>query len=535
MNNTPSAGEIVRATILHGIEQEYGGGRECATPAAQPVAGGDSQSAASRFNVVLPLKDGRCLAFNTLSGTFAVWSAAEVETYRRAEQGQYKVGDADLTEFVAGGYLIPAAVDELAALEQRYKAVRFDSARMLVTIIPTTSCNFACDYCFQGLEKPHIKMSDEVQHAFLSFLAKQLPRLQHFNVVWFGGEPLMGLATIRSLSRRMLLMCRKARVKYDAFIVTNGYFLTPEVARELFSLRVTSCQVTFDGPAMLHDQRRVLLSGRGTYETIVDNLRQVIEQVPMQVSARINIDDRNAGQVRELLDDLAARGFGGRQNFGVYFAPIEAITEPCHACSQVQIGKTAYGQLEAELYRYAVERGLCGLPKPSLFVGNCQAVRPNGLLLGANGDLHKCWDTMHEPELKVGTIFEPEKLAENPIFQRWLGWTPFANPVCRGCKILPMCTGFCAYKFVHPEKTRGEAGSLPCPSWKFNFNERIFLRAEKMGFVRREDIADQDLATSAASVGANHNVTDFPSISGGRRPFPIPVAARAAPAIECNP
>ncbi len=527
MSNTATAAEIVRATVLNGMQQDRCSCDTTCEERSKPITEMQASqiAAPSRFNVLIALKDGRSLAYNTQTSSFAVWTAAEVASYRRVERGELHMGEPDLKDFVTAGYIVPAEVDQIQAFEEIYKGARFDPFRMIVTIAPTTSCNFACDYCFQGVDKPNTKMSEEVQDAFIEFLAKRLPRLKSLSIVWFGGEPLMGMAIIRRLSRRMLILCRKARVKYDAFIVTNGYFLDAKVARELYSLRVTSCQVTFDGPAAHHDQRRHLTSGRPTFEHIVENLRQVLDEVPMQVSVRVNIDERNAGGVRNLLDDFVSRGFSKRQTFGVYFAPIEAITESCQSCAQVEIGKSAYARMEAELYRYAVERGLCGLPKPSLFIGNCQAVRPNGLLLAANGDIHKCWDTMHDPELKVGTIFAPDKLAEHPLFKRWMEWTPFENNVCRNCKILPICSGFCGYKFVHPNRTHGEAGVLPCPSWKFNFNERIFLRAEKMGMVRLEDIADEDLLTTAAGVGANHNMDDFSSISGYHRPFPIPVVA----------
>lgn len=538
MSTTLSAGEIVRAMIQRDIEDERGsGGRQRTEPRPSTIRNPNATAQPSRFNVRIPLKDGRLLAYNTLSGAFAIWSQEDVALYDLALAGVLQLGDERLRDFAAAGYLVAEdAETQLDQLNQRYQSTRFDSGTLTVTIAPTSACNFACDYCFQGLDKPNHKISKEVQDAFIRYLASRLSQLKQLSIVWYGGEPLMGLAAIRSLSKRMLALCKKARVKYSAFIVTNGWYFTREVAAELYSLKVNSAQITFDGPAMYHDMRRPLLTGRPTYERIVTNLREVVEQVPIRISVRVNIDERNKDQVRELLDDLTTRGFGGRSNFGIYFAPVESITEPCHGCSQVNMGKQAYGRMEADLYRYAVERGLCGLPKPSLFMGNCQAVRRNGLLLAANGDLHKCWDTMHDPSLKVGTIFETENIEAHPLFQRWMQWTPFANPVCSSCKILPICTGFCGYKFVHPDKTRGEAGSLPCPSWKFNFNERIFLRAEKMGLVRRDEIADEALATTISSVGANHDVLGFELITAAAKLQSIPIVlgtpSRAEARIE---
>ena len=257
MTATLTPGEFIRAAVMRGIAEddqrrssdESSQVRLAVESPAEPAAG-------SRFNIVLPLKDGRKLAYNTQSGAFAVWSVDEATLFERVTNDEVPVNDPALKDFVDGGYVVSSNVDQLAAFQEIYNGTRFDPVSMIVTIVPTSACNFSCDYCFQGLDKPNTKMSDVTQDAFIAFLAKTLPRLKNLSIVWFGGEPLMGLATIRTLSRRMLVMCRKARVKYDAFIVTNGYFLTGEVARELYSLRVTSCQVTFDGPANYHDQRR---------------------------------------------------------------------------------------------------------------------------------------------------------------------------------------------------------------------------------------------------------------------------------------
>jgi len=54
-----------------------------------------------------------------------------------------------------------------------------------------------------------------------------------------------------------------------------------------------------------------------------------------------------------------------------------------------------------------------------------------------------------------------------------------------------MCAGFCQHKFLYPEETRGEMGALPCPPWKFNVGEYLFLRAEEAKLVKRADWDDE--------------------------------------------
>lgn len=447
--------------------------------------------AQSRYTIRVPLRGGRSLAYNGLSGALSVWSAEEVSAYERIGGGASRAEIAEGTwgDLSRGGYVVDEGVDELAILHRHYLTHRFRSDLMTLTIAPTLACNFGCDYCFQGSDKPGETMGADVQDAIVDFARLAAPRIKTLGVAWYGGEPLLRRKVIEALSDRLIELCRSRGINYEASMVTNGYLLDAEAARSLYARRLVQAQVTLDGDHADHDKRRALLSGKGTFTRIADNLKEVVEAVPqLMISVRVNIDGRNGGEIRSLLDDLAARGLGGRRNIKVYFAPVEAITEGCHQIAEDCLTKTEYGQLEAELYRHGFSLGLTQLPYPPRFHGTCAAVKPKGFVIAPNGDIHKCWDTISWPDRKVGTVFEPQKLADDPHARAWLRWTPFDNETCKNCKLLPNCAGACAYKFVHASLTRGEAAVLPCPSWKYNIKERLLQRAVAMGAIAQDDI-----------------------------------------------
>ena len=443
----------------------------------------------SKYNISVPLKTGRRLVYNSLSGASAVLGVNETIALKEVERGtsQDELSAQVLAELEYGGFIVADDVDELKSLERAYNAHRFDPRQATLTIAPTMACNFGCDYCFQGQDKPNETMSSEVQDAIVNMIAHANPVLRNVGVAWYGGEPLLRKHVIESLSDRLISACKSKGFSYSASIVTNGYLLDVETAGTLASRGVTTAQITIDGTPEIHDTRRHLLGGQGSFERIVSNLCDVVDVVPMTYSIRINIDDRNAKNIRELLDRMAGLGLGHRTNLKVYFAPIEAITEGCYVVEDVALGKSRYGELEAELYRYVYDAGLTALPYPPRFHGTCAAVRPGGIVILPNGDLHKCWDTVSQPDRKVGTIFRLAELAENELVGKWLRWTPFDNHTCRNCKLLPNCAGACAYKFIHADATRGEAAVLPCPSWKYNINERLLQRAEAVGEIARDE------------------------------------------------
>lgn len=463
---------------------------------------------ASRYTISIPLKAGRCLAYNSLSGGLAVWESPEREVYEQIRAGQEFPPDCDpiVSELMYGGYVVEEAVDELNILQRQYEAHRYNPRTMTLTIAPTMACNFGCDYCFQGQDKPTQSMSQAVQDGIIKMIERAVPRIKALGVAWYGGEPLLRRGIIESLSDRIIALCDAHGIKYDAMIVTNGYLLTQEAAQSLVQRRVTAAQVTLDGTPEYHDSRRYLLSKKGSFERILKNLKQVVDTVPLPISVRVNIDDRNHGDIRTLIDHMAAEGLGHRNTLKMYFAPIEAITEGCHNIQDVTLSKSQYGQLEAELYRYGYQMGVTSLPYPPRFHGTCAAVRPGGFVILPTGELHKCWDTVSSPERSIGTLFDLDALIKSDLMFRWLRWTPFVNETCRNCKLLPNCAGACAYKFVHAESTRGEAAVLPCPSWKYNIKERLLVRAVAMGAVTVDDYNLDEVRTDPSQLCADVHV-----------------------------
>jgi uncharacterized protein len=474
---------------------------------------------ASRYNILVPLRAGRTLAFNGASGALAIWTEDETDVYSRVGVADGDSPDPVLRSLAYGGFILRDDIDEVKALRQRYDAVRDDSRQMILTIAPTMVCNFGCDYCFQGIDKPSGTMSADVQDAIVALVARTSD-LKRLHVAWYGGEPLLAAGVIDSFSTRLISTASEMGLDYDAMIVTNGYRLTQAVARMLVTRRVRTAQVTLDGAAEDHDQRRHRLGGGGSFDRIIDNLQAVVAEVPeLHISVRVNVDARNVDGLRALLALLVSRGFARRPHFDLYFAPVEAITEGCHSVSDSCLSKAEYARLETELMALAFDAGLSSLPYPPRMRGICGALRPNGFVVLPTGDVHKCWDTVAMPHLKVGTVFRPDELRSDARSSEWSQWSPFENAVCSACKILPNCAGSCAHKFINQTQTRGEAAVLPCPSWKDSINERLVLRAERTGVISSGDYDSAAIRTDRRELCPTEHEPG--SIGTARRRLPL--------------
>jgi uncharacterized protein len=387
-----------------------------------------------------------------------------------------------LKVLAGGGFIIRPQRDQLLEVRNRFEYKRRDKEHLIITLATTLGCNLACGYCFQGHDKSFRKFSDSAREGLIGYVRKKASELKSLSLVWYGGEPLMNQSEIWRTSKELRQIVEEFGLSYNATIITNGYLLTEEIARRLLEEGVTTAQVTIDGTEASHNRMRPHISGRGSYAKIMENLRSVVFNTDLRIDMRVSSDVENSSGVRELLQELADAGLGRRKNFGVYFAPIEAISEGCSSYESMSLPKRAYAALEVELTELAISLDLHGRGQFGQDRGLCQATRPSDIVIAPNGDLHKCWDTISFERLKVVNISDAdfeEKLTEN----QWSEWKASDNAICASCKILPICGGACAFKHVHSEQQSGEAASLPCISLKFNLAERLFQIAVAAGVV----------------------------------------------------
>jgi uncharacterized protein len=439
----------------------------------------------SQYNLVLERGD-RVWVHNGLSGRVVA-----VETSEWREVGLFLEGASSrattetLRDLTVARMLVNDDLDEVALLEKRYRAGVADRTSFALTIVTSLGCNFDCPYCFQV--KPKAILDDETVGLLVEVLEEQLATIQRFHVTWFGGEPLLATDRIYSLSEAFLERCEKADVSYDASIVTNGYLLTPDVARRLRDCHVESAQITLDGPAETHDLMRPLRSGRGTFDVILDNVVACADLLP--ISIRVNLDTHNVAAYEQLLDTLVDRGLSGRVsvNPGQIVAYDEGIGAPSETYRPRCFTLPEFADVEREFLAAAYQRGLAEPQLPGPVSTPCTAVRENELVVGANGELYKCWDSVGNQQEVVGHLrswHDP-----NDRVLKWLHYDPFSDQDCRSCIALPTCMGGCA----HHQMTN--PGDAKCSTFRLT---------------HRRQVEEYAAATEAAG-----------TLSGARRELPI--------------
>ena len=217
--------------------------------------------------------------------------------------------------------LIADDLDELELLRARYLNSQSNNKSLALTLVPSFGCNFDCPYCFE--DKHPSVMNENIQEAVLRLVDDRLSKIDQLTISWFGGEPLVGKKALVRLSHAFIERCQRFNVKYTASIITNGYLLTEQTCQQLKKARISSAQVTIDGPPEVHNRMRPLVDGSGTFWQIITNLHHAIKY--FSVGLRVNLDAENVHDAEALLQILASEGFSGK--IGVYPGQIIAIKD----------------------------------------------------------------------------------------------------------------------------------------------------------------------------------------------------------------
>lgn len=171
-------------------------------------------------------------------------------------------------------------------------------------ICPTMNCNFDCRYCYEAGRRHSGSMSQETIDNVLEFVKKRIKETNtnRLFVKWFGGEPTLEINTINKLSKGLIEICDEYNIPYRAYIQTNGYLLNQEIINTLEENKVKAFEVTIDGNKKTHDKLRVLNSGQGTYEKIMNNLSSI--KTNMDIEIRCNLYKDNFNAFYDLMKDV---------------------------------------------------------------------------------------------------------------------------------------------------------------------------------------------------------------------------------------
>lgn len=152
----------------------------------------------------------------------------------------------------------------------------------LLTLQVTQQCNLRCEYCaYSGIYKNRThsnkRMSFETAKKAIDFFLSHSRDSDNIGFGFYGGEPLLEVPLIEKCIDYISKNVEGKEVNYA--ITTNGTLLSNSVI-DFLKENQFLLAISLDGSKEEHDKHRKFASGKGSFDTIMNNIRKLKEKYP---------------------------------------------------------------------------------------------------------------------------------------------------------------------------------------------------------------------------------------------------------------
>jgi uncharacterized protein len=356
------------------------------------------------------------------------------------------------------------------------------SKALSITILPTSNCNFRCEYCFEPDELRTKPMAKEVQDDIVKFVERDIKEygVKYVKIDWYGGEPLLCKNTVINLQERLNKVCKENGAEMKRCeMISNGILLDKNTSDELVRVGIKSIQITIDGMEETHNRRRFCPANpNNNFNRIIDNIKNVNKE--LKIGIRINSDNSNRQEAYDLVKYLNRIGVWPHRFHHIYVADTTKSLCREHNTDSL-FNRKEYIRFNLDFKFWLVKfynevtnskKAQYKFEYPTKFQSGCgYTAQNNSWVISPEGGVYRCWEA-------IGYRKEIETLSN--ILEKNIDIRPLAEQDhikeiekiewgCHSCKLFPVCNLLCPYA--------PDAVSLKriCPDWKFDL-EQIFVK-----------------------------------------------------------
>lgn len=220
-------------------------------------------------------------------------------------------------------------------------------------------------------------------------------------------------------------------------IVTNGTLFSKQRGQEL-SPYVNSVQITLDGMKETHNKMRPYPNGRGTFDIILKNLVDNVDQYKERIVLRSSVNESNVDSVKYLLEHLKEeyglhKMLGGVSFEYIFPTQVSINSGKVHKLDQHK------SKLLLEIYTHAVELGY-KIGNPLIF-GPCMASHAYSFAVDERLNIYKCPGFLYStPDGYIDN--DGNLVITNSRYYSLIN----LEPSCAfNCKFGPICYGGCKW------------------------------------------------------------------------------------------
>ena len=438
----------------------------------------------SKYNLTIPLDEypSHVVLQNLFHGCATILSKAFVRRLAHAARtGDWQdISSDELKELTTRYFVYDSEEDERCQVAALYRSFRdamlTENPLRQYQILITYGCNLRCEYCFQKQSREGGVMNqarlDKALHTIdlLDLEARKEINARKLNaqpslLSIVGGEPLQDDAINHELIRTIVRFARARGLTYA--LTSNGFALARFVPLFLEQDYLPGdIQVTLDGVGAIHDSRRPVLGGSGSFSSIISGIDAAIK-AGIHISLRVNIDRQNIDSLASLCELFEAHGWSESPAFSAYIAPVTDHTGVNDTYEWIETDRVLFKELLDRLRGSTQLRRTFALKNFRGFDYVKKAVSGEGLLvptfwrceavlgqvvLDPVGRIFSCFEGAGNADAQVGT-YDPEYRLDSDSVARWTQLNALESPFCANCRFAFVCAGGCPWHIVHRGKT----------------------------------------------------------------------------------
>ena len=377
-----------------------------------------------------------------------------------------------------------ASADQLKIKQSVLKAICLHVAH---------GCNMDCEYCFAGKGEYSGKsgiMSLEVGKRALDYLVENSGSRRHLEVDFFGGEPLINWDVCKELVKYGRELEKKHDKIFNFTLTTNGVLIDDDVI-DFTNREMGNVVLSMDGRRETHDRMRHSKSGGGTYDSIMDNFRALVDSRTEEGAERRSKEYYMRGTYTAYNKDfsrdvIAMADLGFRETS---IEPVVSDPDVPYALHEEDLPqlfeeyeKLALEMIEREkrgegfnFYHYTVD--LTGGPCIYKRVSGC-GVSTEYLAVTPTGDLYPCHQFVGDDEMIVGNIYDGITHPETVDIFRGNN-NLYTRDECMNCWAKLYCAGGCAANNYHSNGDINKVYKFGCELQRKRIECAIMLAAAR--------------------------------------------------------
>lgn len=382
----------------------------------------------SKYNIY-SRREGKITIFNSLTGALVQLDADTFDGILA------KGNDSDtFKQLREMGIIIGDRNEEIRKYKYIQYSKMFRNNCITLYICPTMNCNFTCSYCFEAGNKGNVSMTEEVENAIIRFLVKN--KEKKISIIWFGGEPLLNTKSIDNISKKL----ESEHIDYSSSLITNGSLLNEQNINILKKTSIEFIQISMDGTKKVHDSRRFFHSRKGSFDTIILGIKQLLTETSIPITIQVAIDKTNYLEYENLLN-----------YFNQYFPTqmkekrIQLNYNLVKDRTGFDSKKTCMGEKDYFDFLMRIDKSNIRNKRPLSLPDKASPCCYNSIgtyAITPDGEIFKCIEQVGDKSKSIGNI-KNEGISLEKLSSCFFKFNHLENSECIDCTVLPICGGGC--------------------------------------------------------------------------------------------